>query len=51
MFFRFVNNKYKERLLQTFIQKEQASYQGMMIRCFHIRYGKQDDDQITSTVY
>lgn len=51
MFFRFMNNKYKERILQTFIQKEQASYQGMMIRCFHIRYGKQDDDQIASTVY
>ena len=26
MFFRFMNNKYKERILQTFIQIDQSTY-------------------------
>lgn len=34
MFLKFMNNKYKERILQTSLQKEQDSYQGMMIKFF-----------------
>lgn len=34
MLLKMLNNKYKERILEVSLQKEQTSYQGMMIRLF-----------------